>query len=41
MVLGTGLGADFGGDLEFQGSLVALTKEIGFLDLGAFFLLRV
>ena len=41
MVLRTGLGVDFGGDLEVEGLLVALTKGIGFLVLGAFFLLRV
>ena len=41
MVLGTSLGADFGGDLEVEGLLVALTKGVGFLILGAFFLLRV
>ena len=41
MVPGTGLGADFSGNLEVEGMLVALTKEIGFLVLGAVFLLRV
>ena len=41
MVLGTGLSADFGGSLEVEGMLVALTKGIGFMVLGAVFLLRV
>ena len=41
MVLGAILGACLSGGCDVEGLLVALTKLIGFLVLGAFFLLRV